>query len=203
MFWGGLQFRLGTARCSGRNGGRHWPDMASASRGLLLGRRSRVDAAVAAVITHARNSDVVVHHRRVVHVVDFGHVDVIHRTVVVEAPAVPAATFIPAAKISVAVIDPAVKTYDRSPISFVKHKRGSTPGPIARSPQETNFRRQHPSSRHPEIVFIVGDPAPITWGPDIPLSWAKRLHVYRQLRRWKAHRNANTHSRGHGRLHRQ
>src|SRR5260370_24142174 len=199
MILRGLQFAIRTRRLYVLDLRRHWPDMAFASRGLLLGRRSRVDAAVAAVITHARNSDVVVHHRRVVHVVDFGHVDVIHRTVVVEAPAVPAATFIPAAKISVAVIDPAVKTYDRSPISFVKHKRGSTPGPISRSPQETNFRRQHPSSRHPVIVYIVGVPGPITWGPDIPLSLANRLHVYRQLPRWEAHRHANTHLCGHGR----
>src|SRR6266404_5573275 len=193
MIFRGSQFAIRTRRPYVLDLRRHRPDMASASRGLLLGRRSRVDAAIASVITHARNVDVVIHHGRVVHVVDFRHVDVVHRTVVVEASAVPAATFIPAAKISVAVIDPAVKTYDGPPISLVKYKRGTAPGPIARSPQETNFRRQHPSSRHPVIVFIVGVPGPITWGPEIPLAWANRLHIYRQLRRWKAHRNANTH----------
>jgi len=173
--------------------------MPFSSSGLLLRCRSCIYAAVAAVITHAGNVDVVVHHFRAVYVVNFRHIDIVHRAVVVEASAIPASTLISAAKISVAVTDPAVKTYHRPPISFVKYKSGTAPAPIARSPQKTNLRRQYPSSRHPVVVFVVGIPGPITWGPDIPLTRANWLGVYRQLWRWKAHRNADTHLRGGGR----
>src|ERR1700730_8444597 len=109
--------------------------MVLASRGLLLGCRLNIQSAVGTVVTHSGRIDVVVHHRRVVHIVNFRHVDIVHRTVVVEASAVP----------------------------------------VAWSPQETNFRRQDPSSRDPIVVFVVRIPGPITWGPDVPLSWANWL----------------------------
>src|SRR5260370_3360230 len=56
MILRGLQFAIRTRRLYVLHLPRHWPDIAFASRGLLLGRRSRVDAAVAAVITHERNT---------------------------------------------------------------------------------------------------------------------------------------------------
>src|SRR5260370_1658882 len=56
MILRGLQFAIRTRRLYVLDLRRDWPDMAFAIRGLVLGRRSRVDAAVAAVITHERNT---------------------------------------------------------------------------------------------------------------------------------------------------
>jgi len=140
MIFRGSQFAIRTRRLYVLRLRRHRPEMPFSSRGLLFSRHSRVDPAVPAVITHAGNVDIVVYHRSVVRVVDFRYVDVVHSTVVVEVSAVPASTFIPAAEVSVAVVDPTVKTYPRAPISFIKFKCATAPAPIAGSPQETNFR---------------------------------------------------------------
>src|ERR1700677_3458109 len=44
------------------------------------------------------------------------------------------------------VIDSAIETYVRTPIAVIEYKSVATPTPIRWSPQETNFRRQHPGA---------------------------------------------------------
>src|SRR5580765_641489 len=73
-----------------------------------------IDSSTPSVVAHARL--VAVHDRRVIHVVNLGHIDVVHRTVVVEMSAVPAPAFVSASKICVAVINAAIKSNLRSPI---------------------------------------------------------------------------------------
>jgi len=61
---------------------------------LLLWAGAYVNTAVTTVVADAR-SVVIVHHRGVVHVVDFRHVHVVHGAVVIEAVVVPASSLIP------------------------------------------------------------------------------------------------------------
>src|SRR5206468_5102821 len=106
-------------------------------------------------------------------------------------------------KVSVSVVNPAIKSHARPPIAFVKDKRGSAPAPVAGSPQETGLRRQYPRSRHPVVVPIFVIPRPIAWRPDVTLTRAYRLLVYRQLRWSKIDRHADGHLRKRGPGHRK
>src|SRR5712691_2448835 len=108
-------------------------------RSLFLGRRTHVDPTVAAVVADASQRRVV-NHGGIVDVVNLSDVHVVHRTVVIKTSVVPTPTFITAAEITVAIVDSAIETYNRTPIAFVKDETATAPGPIAGGPEETNFR---------------------------------------------------------------
>lgn len=87
-------------------------------RGCLHRVRLRDGAAVAAVVAHAIDRraavrDAVVH----IHIGDAGVVDVVDGAVVIELVAVPVAANVAAAEVAKAVVDAAVKTYRRSPVT--------------------------------------------------------------------------------------
>ena len=166
-----------------------------ASSHLLLPRWALVDAAISAVVTDAINGPIVVYDRGVVGVVNLGDVDVVHGTVVVEAIAVPASTFITVAKISIAVVDAAVKANLRTPVAFVKEEGISAPAPISWRPEIADFRRLHPCAGHPVIIAVLVIPRPIPRRPEVAFGRAYGLFVHRERRWRKSHRNADTHLR--------
>src|SRR5258708_38013983 len=110
--------------------------------------RTRFYPAVAAVVADAVNRGIVVDHRCVVNVVDVRDVYVGHRAVVVKPFALPSSAFLTATEVTVAIADPAIETYMRTPVAVVENKAPATPTPVACSPQHTEFRRYHPLARH-------------------------------------------------------
>jgi hypothetical protein len=166
---GGLDVVLthGNFFSSGRPGG----DSASAS--------VKADAVHAGVVDYCP----------VVNVVNVGDVHVVHCAVVVEGAVVPVSALIADTPIAEAVIDAAIETDMRPPVAGVPDIEAFTPTPIARGPEKTYFGSQHPRTRHPVIAILaVG---PVTWRPNIALTWAYRLHVDRQHRRSNRDRHEN------------
>ena len=111
--------------------GGHRRNTSVMSGSFFLGGSAGVDASVTAVVADMVNRLV---HSFVVNVVVEAAVHVIERCVVEEMSVVPAAAFIAAAEISVAVVDAAIEAYCQAPIAFIEKKSTATPAPIARSP---------------------------------------------------------------------
>src|ERR1700757_3278632 len=116
-------------------------------RSLLFGCRTRADSTIAAVVTDGVHRGVT--NGCVVDVVNFSDIYVVHGTVVEKVSVIPTPTLITVTEIAKTVTDPAVETDMWTPIAFIKDKPVADPSPIGRSPQETDFRRQHPCARHP------------------------------------------------------
>src|ERR1700680_2013798 len=98
-------------------------------RRLFWRLRTSTDPTIAAVVTdpvHRR----IVDHRGVVNVVNVGDVHVVHRTVVVKLPVLPTSAFIALTKVSVAVTDPAIEPYTRTPVAIVENVSVAAPPPI-------------------------------------------------------------------------
>ena len=126
---------------------------------------------------------VVVNHRLVIHIVNLGHVHVVHRPVVVEIVPPPVSALITFAPISITVIYSAIETDMRSPVTIVPKISSVVPSPVTGCPQVAGRRRKHPCAGHPVIIFIVVAISPVAGRPDIIISGTNRLHVHRQ-RRW-------------------
>ena len=136
-------------------------------------------SAVSPVVTDIVHCNVV-DHSLVVDIRDVCRVDVIHRSVVVEASVAPISALIPVAGVAVAIVNAAVESDDGSPVALIPEIRAviRVPGPIARSPQRARERRKHPGARDPEVAARA--PSPITRRPDISGSGAEGLLVNRQ-----------------------
>ena len=98
---------------------RHGRNMSLPRTSLLRRSRTRVDPAIAAVITNAIHRRII-DHCCVVDVVNACHIDIVHRAVVVEASIVPAAALVAFSEVPVAVIDATIESYLRAPIAFVE-----------------------------------------------------------------------------------
>jgi len=154
-------------------------NMSLVSRSLFLRRGTSVNPAVAAVVADV--VDLALVHPGVVNVVDRVDVHVIHSGVVVKMPVVPASALVATTEITVAIVDPAVETYVRSPVTWIEKKPAAAPTPIVRGPEVADLRSQHPCSRYPVIAAI--SPSPVPRSPDIAVAGAKRLVVDGQCRR--------------------
>jgi hypothetical protein len=86
------------------------------------------------------------------------------------------------ASIAIAIIDAAIITNVRSPVTWVKYIRVIFPSPIRRSPQVPNFRRLDPRPRHPVISVIAI--SPISRGPNVTIIRTGGLVVHLK-RRWR------------------
>src|SRR5260370_10553690 len=135
MVYGGAQLPVGAGFVKMLILRPNRPDMAPAARGLFFGARSPVNATVAAVIADAVYRRIVVYDRGVVGVMDFRDIDVVHRAVIVKAVVVPAAAFVTAAEIAIAVIYASVKTNTWAPITLMQNKDSSAPTPVGRRPE--------------------------------------------------------------------
>ncbi len=157
--------------------------------GLLRGGGTGGDAASAAVETDARAGAGVGADRRVV---DGCHVDaakIVRRAIVGEGAVIPASALIAVSAITEAVIDAAVESDGRAPISAVPEIGVIDPAPITRSPEIPDLGRRDPGARNPEITAIAV--SPIARSPDIAELGKGRLGVNRQHRRRDLHGNAD------------
>src|SRR6266478_2635636 len=139
--------------------------MTLAVRCHFLRRRMSSDSAPATVKADA--VDVVVDDCRVVGVAHNGHVHVGHRAVVVVGATSPVA----AEKADTGVAETVVN-------AAVEADFGS---PVARRPEETDFRRECPGARNPKVA--VQAVSPVAGNPDIARSWADGLRINWQYRR--------------------
>jgi hypothetical protein len=72
--------------------------------------------------------------------VDVGDAHVVYRTVVEKLSVIPTSAFVALAKVTVAVTNPAIETYVRTPIAIIKDESVAAPTPIGWSPEQTDFR---------------------------------------------------------------
>jgi len=157
------------------------PCMLFAPVRLFLRRRSPVHS-TRTVKASAVDRRVVVHHRLVIHVVNLGHVHVIHRSVVVEIVSPPISALITFPPVSIAVIYSAIETDVRPPVTPIPYIHSVVPSPISRRPQVAGRRREHPCAGYPVIIFIVVAVSPVAGRPDIIIAGTNRLYVHRQRR---------------------
>src|SRR5260370_7149623 len=85
--------------------------------------------AVPAVIAHPRHVHVV-DDRGVVDVVNLRHIDIVYGPVVVKPITFPAPAFVTAARVSVAAVDPPLKSDPLHPITSLNTKRHPPPTPL-------------------------------------------------------------------------
>jgi len=130
--------------------GGDWGRTLLAQDGLLGRNRPHVHSAASSVVADAR----VIYDRHVlfIHVVYHRNVHIGYGAVIVEPPAVPVAAIVAAAGVSEAVIDTAVETDVRSPISPMQTVAASAETPVGRSPERADVRRHHPRARNPVIT---------------------------------------------------
>src|SRR5580658_5629997 len=160
--------------------------MSLLGRCLLFGSWTRFDPSVAAVITHAIYRRVV-HHGRVVNIVNVRHIHIRHRLVVEEVTIVPTSAGEAHAEITESIINPAIETDLRAPEPLVENERLTAPAPPSRGPEEADFRRHHPRARHPEVIGCIIVPIPVTGSPDITVTRANGLLIHGQ--RWRPDRD--------------
>src|SRR5579884_195350 len=96
---------------------------------LLLRCGTGVDSAIATVIANTVDCCAVVDHGRVVYVVNIGDIHVVHRTVVVKLPILPAPTLISVTVVSIAITDAAVETNLLAPVAVVENISLAAPAP--------------------------------------------------------------------------
>jgi len=118
------------------------PHVSVMSRSFFLSVGVIVDSAVAAVVADVIHCALV--HPCVVSVVEVVRVHVVVRRVVEEMPVVPASALITMAEVSVAVVNPAVKTNRRAPVAFVEVVSAVAPTPIARRPKKSQLPAPSP-----------------------------------------------------------
>src|ERR1700722_8830532 len=161
-------------------------NVAFASCGFFLTSRTCVDSAVAV----EGNVAIVVNvHVFVVNVVEAA-ADVPDLRVVEEMSALPTTAVKAGTEVAEAVVNTAIKSYDRAPISRIKNESGTAPAPPAGSPEETDFGGFNPGAGNPEIICSVVVVIPIAGCPEITIARTNRLVVHKQ-RRWR-YGNGNT-----------
>src|SRR6516162_1442867 len=107
----------------------HRCHVALTSKLLFLPRRAGIDASIAAVVADPIDHCIVVDDRGVVGVMDLRDVYAVHPSVVVKAVTVPAASFVPVAKIAITIVHAAVETHERAPVTFMKDISAFAPAP--------------------------------------------------------------------------
>src|SRR6266403_2218286 len=117
---------------------RHWREMSPTSESFLLARRPRGNATVTAVEAYA--FVVPVDHSGVVDVVNDGDIHIVHGTVIEKPAAFPASTFVTIAEVSITVVDAAVETDLRPPITLIEEISVAAPCPVAGGPDKAFAR---------------------------------------------------------------
>src|SRR5262245_37909665 len=109
---------------------------------------------------------------------DDGSVHLGDRGVVEEHPVVPISALVTDPAITEAVIDAAIISDVRAPVSGVPNISGIIVAPVAGRPKQPDSRWQHPSGRDPVITNVsIG---PVAWRPYVAGAWTERLLVNRK-----------------------
>jgi len=134
----------------------------------FFGRRGTGPCSIgAAVVADAVHRGGIVDHRRVVNVANVGDVHIVHRAVVVKLTVFPTSTLVALPEVTESVNDPAVETDTWAPVPLIENKTFVDLSPITRGPEETYFRSQHPSPRHPIVIVVIVVVGPVARRPDI------------------------------------
>src|SRR2546430_1866640 len=152
-----------------------WFKVPLAHRYFFKMARARIDSAVTSVVGDTVYGEFV--DDRLVVDVNVGDIHVVHRAVVEEVTVSPISALVATAKVAKPVINAAVESDVRSPITCVPNISALAPSPITGGPQQSRLRSHHPCAWHPEVAFrTVG---PITRSPDITVTWTCRLDIDR------------------------
>jgi hypothetical protein len=163
--------------------------MAFLLNNTFLPSRTRLNAVTTGVADTVDGS--VVHDNRlVVNIRDVCYVHVGHAAVVIEVAPTPLATVETFPGVAEAVINAAIESDMRTPISHVKEVEPFVPFPPSRSPEHAHGS-EHPGARHP-IVALVIVPSPIARRPQIARPGTEGLRIYREGWRGYAHRKEHT-----------
>src|ERR1700751_3860035 len=154
---------------------------------LFLAGWSCVNSAPSPVVTHSNIFSYV--DSFLIHVANHVSVHMPHGAVIEKVAAFPTSAYESVAEIPESIIDPTVESHHRSPIPCVENKSRTSPAPVRRSPEVTDFRREHPRARHPVVIIAV--PGPVPGSPDIAIPRTNWLVVYGQL--WRCNCDGNNH----------
>src|SRR6188472_1084137 len=113
-------------------------------------------------------------------VVNDGFVHVRHRGVVREVVSIPSPAPIAISGVAITVVNAAVKTDMRAPVTLIKDVRTVVPAPPRRGPKHTDGWGLNPHARHPIIIAVI---SPVAGSPDVALGRSGRLLYYGQRRR--------------------
>src|SRR5216683_6799899 len=167
-------------------------DMMPASRSQFLRRWTNGCSARATIKADPVDRGVVVDDGRVVGVAHNRDVNVGHGAVVVVRATSPVAAEEADAGVAEAVVNAAIEADFGSPVARVPRVEAVFPSPVPWSPEQTDFRREHPGARNPEVA--VRPISPIAGNPDIARSRADGLSID-----WQ-HRRANSDGDAHSNL---
>jgi hypothetical protein len=162
---------------------------------FMLGRafspsRTRLNPAITTVVTDAVEGGVIDDHGLVVNIRDISYVYVGDTAVIVEFVPTPLATVKTFPGVAESVINSAIKSDMRTPVSEMKDVEPFVPFPPSGSPEHAH-RGEHPRAGHP-IIAVVLVPSPIARRPQIARSRTEGLRIYRKGRRGYAYRKEHT-----------
>ena len=100
-----------------------------------------------------------------------------HCRVVTETVSIPSAAAITTTAVAVAVINTAIKTYVRPPVTGMKSVNAAVITPIGRRPVKAGIWRGYPNTRYPVIAAFIIIIGPITGLPYITIYRSFRLLV--------------------------
>src|SRR6202011_1801081 len=119
--------------------------------GKFPSARARTHA-VTAVVARATASGVAIEGPVVVDVGDIHVRDMGKRTIVEELAIAPVPTGEADSKIAAAIVDAAIEADMRSPVAGIPDEVVIHKSPVARGPEQSRFRGEHPCARHPVIA---------------------------------------------------
>ena len=184
---GGAQLRVGTSLLHMLVLCRNRSDMALLVVCFLLRRRPLVDTAITAIVADAVSR--VVFNPSVIGVVDVLVVYAIYRGVVIKMIVFPPTAFVAVTTVAEPVIDAAIISNVRAPITFMEEECIAAPSPVSGGPKEADFGSFDPSAGHPVVVVTV--PSPITGRPDVAVPGTDGLLIDGERGRAKSYRNAD------------
>jgi hypothetical protein len=155
--------------------------------GCLLRRGTCGYSALSAVVRHV--CIIVYDDGLVVDIGDVCDIHISHRPVIEKFATAPFAAGEAFAEVSEAVINAAVESDMRAPISGIPNIEAVVPTPVSGGPQIAYFRGFDPSAGHPVVAVIVA-PGPVSRCPYVARAGAEGLLVNRQRRRTNSHGNA-------------
>lgn len=107
--------------------------------------------------------------------------DIVHRAVVIETVSVPISALVTDADVAESIVDAAIIADVLAPIAVVIAVIAAYIPPITGSPQIAHLGRLRPCAGYPEIALRTK--APIAGRPEVAITGAVRLRIFRKLRR--------------------
>jgi hypothetical protein len=144
----------------------------------------------AARAVEAGSGCVVIHYRRVISVVNHRSVHLRNGRIIRVMAGLPSATEETNSAVAETVINPAVESNMRSPVTSMEAVKSSGKAPIRRCPQDADAGWRHPDARYPIIARVTV--SPVARVPEISICGTRWLYVYRERRRGKRNGEENS-----------